>query len=789
MKSLKRHAPARCLTPAISACMFLLCCAVSAPGADRIDPDNCLWVLRLPRFIEGRYELKLNLVRHEGRFLHAIGWSSPKHVRSPWNVSAHRAMPDGLRYENGNLTGRLDLTLFPDLWVPQVFEQWHGTVSLEAAMTDPGTQAKPTLRGTYKGTLKGGQVAGTVTGELKPHHQGSVRDFSTVLTVENGWINRYAPNAKRFVLGLDFQDGKAVDVKFVVGGARGLPVQTRLSALQEATWDVASTPRGFAGRVSFTRPDYTSTNASPARYDLDLEAVRAAGEFQGTVDVTMTRDGTNATQQGWFHGGWRQPWQAASGETELQPTCTVRVELVEKCDQPRAQDMAPYTEAIGVYVYRVLEVQQGELEEAKIAVAHWVAKRLLPQPVTRQSIGDQSTLQICPMEEADESLQTVFRSEPASALVLPCFFDCAQELVYPEGTARRWSYRVGSSPKLRLMFLLRDQLKLAALGDCQAWFANRAELYMGEENRTTPVALNLCQKRSGLVFQRLLIETYLMRMPAMEWIVITWNPRWVNGAWAEHGVKGRELQRSPGYQYDIAHLDEVLQPRGGPPLTVRDVARSPSGRVWSSQPWGWLRRGDRPQGGSKGGKEVLGVQEKLGTYMFVPERWAEFESMVENVVRNTGIKILTYTQPMYPTTARYPVKDKLGTDTGHYLHQVRLMRALEEKHAGRFFFYDLNNMGRNGLDGGDFGDIDHVSGRGARRVSERVELYRLEIERLLAATPAPSRDEMAAALLDRAKQLRERDKPRLLHLDPPKVPAETPGRAAFERMIKERQKK
>lgn len=41
-------------------------------------------------------------------------------------------------------------------------------------------------------------------------------------------------------------------------------------------------------------------------------------------------------------------------------------------------------------------------------------------------------------------------------------------------------------------------------------------------------------------------------------------------------------------------------------------------------------------------------------------------------------------------------------------------------------------MGDNGLESGDFRDSDHVSGRGAKVVSERVEQFRLECEARLA---------------------------------------------------------
>jgi hypothetical protein len=564
-----------------------------------------------------------------------------------------------------------------------------------------------------------------------------MQNFSTRLSIYNGWINDYATIAKRLVLGLNFEKGRATRIKLGALNVWGDDRQiTYLGEAPGARAEVTATPCGFSGVVMMTRPDCAApADSPPQHYTFDLQVFRAQGKFGGTVDVSMECGGQESRQVGWLEGAWEPPWKVDTKEADPEPTCTVEVELLEKSAQPKPQELAPYTEGLGVYVYRVVKVVQGELEEDKIAVAHWVVKRLLDQPVSKQQQGDKATLELCPFEAAGRSVQSVYRKEAPSAGALPCFFDCAQKLVYPEGAPNRWSYNVELSPKFPLMFRLKDQLKLVTLGDCQAWYANRAELYYGAENRATPCALNLCQKRSGIDFQKLMIETYLVRMPKLEWIVVTWNPRWLTATWAEHGVKGRELERSPGFQYDKLHVDDLLKPEDRPPMTVQDIEASQFGKLWRADPWGWHKQGDGPAG-NQGQREMQGYQRRLGTFMLVPERWTEFLAAVEKVVAAPKIKLLVYTQVIHPSSAGLRVKDKLGTDEAHYQYQVRLMRGLEKKYPDRFFFYDLNNMGDNGLVSGDFRDADHVSGSGARKVSEKVEAFRLECEARLAGKGA-----------------------------------------------------
>ncbi len=422
---------------------------------------------------------------------------------------------------------------------------------------------------------------------------------------------------------------------------------------------------------------------------------------------------------------------AARGADSIPPRgerLEVEVRLLEKAPTPTLEEVHPYTEALGVYRYKVERVRHGTLEADEIAVTHWVLYRRQEQRVARNGPGRKKRLKLVPFETVEDRFQTVYRSDLASSAALPLFHDLGQKVEPPREERARWNYGVDLAEMMPLLFHLKDQVRLVALGDCQAWFANKTPNYWDETvNHRTPVALNLCQQRAGLPFQKLMVEHYLAHLPKLEWVVLTWNPRFVNAAWTEHGIKGEKFQASEGFAYDRAHATEVWAPGHGKPVTVEDLQTSPRfARLWNWRPWGWIYLA--PGRHRKNARaEVLANQKKLGRYRFVPERWALFESIVRTLVDH-DVRLLVYTTPVHPESARHPVKDKSGVDAQAYRDQVARMKKLEAAHPRHFFFYDLNNMGDNGLEDRDFENIDHVSGTGAEKVSRRVEAFRRQVE-------------------------------------------------------------
>ena len=406
---------------------------------------------------------------------------------------------------------------------------------------------------------------------------------------------------------------------------------------------------------------------------------------------------------------------------------SVNAKLLAKAPTPTLEQIAPYTEALAVYKYRIERQWGRKIKHEVIAVTHRVIYRNLTQPVAGKRIGQTIKLSLRPYEDVARSVQTVYRSELDGAHDLPLYHDVGQQLQLPPQERARWNYGVDLSEMMPIFLACKDQISLVALGDCQAWFANKAPLYMAEQNRDTPVALSLCQQRSGLPFQKLLVDNYLVRLPRLEWVILTWNPRFVNADWGEHGVQAERFRSSPGFAHDRKHTDEVWAPREGKPLSVEDIGREPRfAPIWAKRPWGWIYLSpDRHRFPAKG--EVRRAQEKLGAYKFVPERWELFEAIVETLAKR-DIRLLVYTTPVHGETVNHRVKDKSGVDSTAYRDQVTRMQALEKKYPRTMFFHDLNNMGDHGLVDEDFENIDHVSASGAQKVTERVEAWRLEID-------------------------------------------------------------
>ena len=416
----------------------------------------------------------------------------------------------------------------------------------------------------------------------------------------------------------------------------------------------------------------------------------------------------------------RPPQRVPTPAAGPGPTHVVEAELLAKSRTPAMKDIWVYREGLSVYAYRVGQVRQGELKAGRICVTHWAVKRGIVQPITDTRIGEKLVLKLRPFEDVAKPFEDVYRSETIDVLDMPRFHDVGQRLIMPADEAGRWNYRVEVGRRLRALLRLRNQLKLVVLGDCQAWFANNTEHYYGEENRKTPVALGLFQERAGLYMHRLLVEHYLVHLPRLEWVILTWNPRYVNGAWT-YGAKARAFEASPGFRYDRDHAAEVLRVVDHPPLTTDQVAAlSDIGPWWRRHPYGEIRgvkygRSARP--------EVLGNQRKLGWYRFAPDQWEHLEAIARALAARK-VRLLAFTTPVHPETARQQVKDKSGVAAKDYQDQVARLKAMEARYPGNFFFYDVNNMGDNGLDDRDFGNIDHCTDTGAEKTTREAEARR-----------------------------------------------------------------
>jgi hypothetical protein len=225
---------------------------------------------------------------------------------------------------------------------------------------------------------------------------------------------------------------------------------------------------------------------------------------------------------------------------------------------------------------------------------------------------------------------------------------------------------------------------------------------------------------------KVLVEDYLVHLPKLEWVLIAWNPRYVNGAWPTHGLKYCQFIRSPGYLYDRSRPENIRRAIQHRPATVEDIQASAdlAGR-WKQRPWGWHPSAAVTWTDPMG--QIRAAQQQKGVYRFSQERWELFRSMLR-ILTDRKVKVLAFIGPYHPETTKVDVKDKDGVTAPDYQEQIEKMRALERKHDGLFFFYDLNKMGHHGLLAPeDFGDMDHPNGAGATKLSNHLEQYRLKL--------------------------------------------------------------
>lgn len=348
-------------------------------------------------------------------------------------------------------------------------------------------------------------------------------------------------------------------------------------------------------------------------------------------------------------------------------------------------------------------------------------------------MGDKVTLNLRPFKDMGR-LSEVYRSETIANITSPMFHDVGQKVVLPE--AGRWNYSIDISRAMRTYHLLRNQLKLVVLGDCQGWFSSRARPFYEAENAKVPVAMCLTQERSCLAFYETMVKDYVLQCPKMEWVVFAYHTRWVNGnaGWRGMGEFNNTFKNSAGYKFDRAHEADVFRPLKVPAISLDQLRAMPEmGAYWDKAPWGELPREGNGAPGGRG--EATG---RGGNYKFSPERWAQWEGIVKTLA-DRKIRVLAYTTPIHPATAKLAVKDKNGTTEEGYKDQVVRMKELEAKYKGFFFFYDYNNGGDNGLTDEDFGNMDHCHLSGAVKCTKAVEAFRLNIEKTLGkVVPAQS---------------------------------------------------
>lgn len=159
---------------------LLLSCALSfllpaAPAAD-LDPNQAFWAMSLVGFFPGESHgmpkrLNCYLVRREGRWVAGVGTATYQ-GRPQYNAALMLVDPSGVTVEGKSATGKLQVTIVPDPWIPADQRGHEITVSIHATVTTSNS-----LTGTWESTstepkavVEAAQLSvtgsGTISGDL-----------------------------------------------------------------------------------------------------------------------------------------------------------------------------------------------------------------------------------------------------------------------------------------------------------------------------------------------------------------------------------------------------------------------------------------------------------------------------------------------------------------------------------------------------------------------------------------------------------------------------------------------
>jgi len=263
--------------------------------------------------------------------------------------------------------------------------------------------------------------------------------------------------------------------------------------------------------------------------------------------------------------------------------------------------------------------------------------------------------------------------------------------------------------KLRRMFLeLRGQLKIAAVGDSRVEKGIDPKYFLGQQNRTYPMALNFGEGGSGLGYVKVLIEDYLVRAAKLKWVVYGISPRAFNRYY--HSDEGDDIRKSSTYR-----LDKQMQ-GWGTAGTIPIPASAVDTGDDDLSPWGFDGE-DGMEDEIRSDRRRRDKQEDLqrGRYVLDQKRLEVFESLVELLGRR-GVKILGFTPPIHPLSIGQPCTDDDGTTRQGYDEFVAKMKALDAKYEN-FYFVDVNNKGEHEFENDEFNNFDHLNKKGAKKLT------------------------------------------------------------------------
>jgi uncharacterized membrane protein YkoI len=261
---------------------------------------------------------------------------------------------------------------------------------------------------------------------------------------------------------------------------------------------------------------------------------------------------------------------------------------------------------------------------------------------------------------------------------------------------------------VRKVFIkIRHQLKMAVIGDSRVEKGVDTRLFYGEKNKNYPMALNFGMASTGLPLHKIIVDSYLIHAPNLEWVVYGISPRMLNTYYRSED--GRGFRRSRMYKSDKSGT--IWQNLNTELVAARDIDDD------DTKPWGLFDADDGVDDDFEDDDDREDALEDLerGRYRFNEKRYLVLESMIQ-VLAKHHVKMLGFTPPMHPISKGQPCTDDDGTTREGYDLLVEKMKTLDNKYPN-FYFVDIDNKGDHNFEYDEFNTFDHLNTKGARKLT------------------------------------------------------------------------